>query len=63
MDRASKENTMFHSVNGDRWGQRLDLGVSQNPPLTANKGDRGFSDQADARVFLIGKTPNNWPTR
>lgn len=54
---------MFHSVNGDRWGQRLDLGVSQTPPLAANKGDRGFSDQADARVFLIGKTPTNWPTR
>ena len=54
---------MFHSVNGDRWGQGLDIGVSQSQPLTANKGDRGFSDQADARVFLIGNPPKSRPSR
>lgn len=54
---------MFHSVNGDRWGQGLDIGVSQSQPLTANKGDRGFSDQTDARIFLIGKAPTSRPSR
>ena len=54
---------MFHSVNGDRWGQGLsELGVAQGQPLTANKGDRGFSDQAEARIFLIGSPAKKWPT-
>lgn len=52
---------MFHPVNGDRQGNRR-LKPGAVPPVAsdapaANKGDRGFSDQAEARTFFIGTPP------
>ena len=52
---------MFHTVNGDSAGSGK-VSTSAIPfPLpdttVGNKGDRGYSDQTEARVFLIG-TPH-----
>lgn len=50
---------MFHPVNGDRRGHGRRPASKQPPVLPAtpevNKGDRGFSDRHEARVFLIGR--------
>lgn len=58
---------MFHSVNGDRRGKGL-TGIGKfsptpSPAPAANKGDRGFSDQTEARIFHIGNCPENFQTR
>lgn len=51
---------MFHAVNGDSAGTgKMNSAI---PDLTAdttlgNKGDRGYSDQTEARIFMIG-TPH-----
>jgi hypothetical protein len=52
---------MFHAVNGDSMGN-LKVTTSAIPTplpesMQGNKGDRGYSDQTEARVFLIG-TPS-----
>lgn len=51
---------MFHAVNGDRAGNGRNASGNLFPidgePSFANKGDRGFSDQAEAMVFMIGKS-------
>ncbi|MDB5096554.1 MAG: hypothetical protein JWM80_975 [Cyanobacteria bacterium RYN_339] len=49
---------MFHAVNGDSLGN-LKVTTSAIPTplpdsMQGNKGDRGYSDQTEARVFLIG---------
>jgi hypothetical protein len=49
---------MFHAVNGDSFGN-LKVTTSAIPTphsdaMQSNKGDRGYSDQTEARVFLIG---------
>lgn len=50
---------MFHAVKGDRRGNGRQKPAPQAPqkPPVANKGDRGYSDQAEACTFLIG-TPH-----
>jgi hypothetical protein len=50
----------FHAVNGDRPGSTrtiLRLDELDTPPVArVNKGDRGYSDQSEARVFHIGRS-------
>lgn len=51
---------MFHAVNGDSAGAgKMTSGIPMpTADLTlGNKGDRGYSDQTEARIFLIG-TPH-----
>ena len=55
---------MFHAVNGDRAGNgRNASGIFpiDGEPSIANKGDRGFSDQAEATIFMIGKSTRERP--
>lgn len=56
---------MFHAVNGDRAGNgRIAAGglfPIDGEPSIANKGDRGFSDQAEATVFMIGNSARERP--
>ncbi len=55
---------MFHAVNGDRAGRRNAAGnlfPIDGEPSIANKGDRGFSDQAEATVFMIGNPARERP--
>lgn len=58
---------MFHAVNGDRAGNgRLAAGglsPIDGVPSISNKGDRGFSDQAEATVFMIGNPDRQRPRR
>ena len=58
---------IFHAVNGDKLGNgRLGtahVGQEVVPTLYVNKGDRGYSDQAEARVFLIGQSLRDHPRR
>lgn len=58
---------MFHAVNGDRAGNGRNASGSIFPidcePSIANKGDRGYSDQAEARVFMIGNSTRERPRR
>lgn len=57
----------FHAVNGDRPGfTRTGLGlddIENAAPVRVNKGDRGFSDQSEARVFHIGQSHRENPRR
>jgi hypothetical protein len=58
---------IFHAVNGDKLGNGR-LGTAQSghdvaSPLYVNKGDRGYSDQAEARVFHIGQSHRDHPRR
>jgi hypothetical protein len=56
---------MFHSVNGDRRGMGRAQGAKKvtlsTDPQPSNKGDRGFSDRHDAKVFLIGSPKKQTP--
>lgn len=58
---------MFHTVNGDwRGNGKLGIGKLQSTPAqtpAVNKGDRGCSDQTEARIYHIGGGPNHTPTR
>lgn len=49
---------MFHAVNGDRggngWAQPVSAPTLPIDLPQTNKGDRGYSDQMEARTFLIG---------
>ena len=50
---------MIHAVNGDSAGNcKPHLAIVQPDTTLGNKGDRGYSDQMEARVFLIG-TPHS----
>jgi hypothetical protein len=52
---------MFHAVNGDSAGSgKVSTSAIPTPmpdTTSGNKGDRGYSDMTEARVFLIG-TPH-----
>ena len=58
---------MFHAVNGDRAGNGRIAAGTVSPiagePTFSNKGDRGFSDQHEATVFMIGTPARERPRR
>jgi hypothetical protein len=58
---------MFHAVNGDRAGNGRLMAGGLLPidvePTIANKGDRGYSDQAEATIFMIGTPARERPRR
>lgn len=58
---------MFHAVNGDSLGTGRHAAGSSSPleavQPAANKGDRGYSDQAEATVFMIGTPARERPRR
>ncbi len=51
---------MFHAVNGDSAGGKFTISTIpavQPDASLGNKGDRGYSDQLESRIFMIG-TPH-----